>query len=227
MSLPNSPSHVAAQARLGPRWASHPTPPRTLLRRGVAYAHAATSRVRARLHYCGTPQGAPAVLAGGRCTCGVMCLVPLVPVQSVAVHCAPCSVLHAHLHLPALRAWASVPHALCAVPVVHPQPMQPGAMHCGLCSVLPVPASLCALLALGTLPPVRGGGRGGGGAELAWGRDEGCPSPCAISAAEMLPNISCSPKAAPQGGGGVACRRQARRARSACSSWRGHYVAFW
>ena len=65
MCLPNSPSHVAAQAGLGPQRASRPTPPRVLLRRGVAYrpaplrimsagghlhgmaAHAATSRVRA------------------------------------------------------------------------------------------------------------------------------------------------------------------------------------
>ena len=34
------------------------------------------------------------------------------------------------------------------------------------------------------------------------GAVKGCPAPCAISAAEMLPNILCSPRAAPDGGGG-------------------------
>ena len=63
-------------------------------------------------------------------------------------------------------------------------------------------------------------GGGGGGAELAWGRDKGCPPPCAMSTAEMLPNISCSPRAAPppplgRGGSPVAakCGGLALRAR--------------
>ena len=37
MSLPSSPSHVAAQAVPGPQQASRPAPPRALLRRGLAY----------------------------------------------------------------------------------------------------------------------------------------------------------------------------------------------
>ena len=112
-------------------------------------AHAATSHVQARMQYHGTLQGAPVVPAGGRCTCRVLCPVSLVPVlcpvQSVVVH-------GAHLHLPALRAWAGVTHALCVVPLVLPQPVHPGAVHYGLCSVLPVPTSQPALPALCTLP---------------------------------------------------------------------------
>ena len=182
------------------------------------------------------PAGTPAVLwhptgrtrSPCRVEVHVLCPVPCAPcaVSTCAIcRCALCVVLGAARTptpaCPVCLGW----RAPCAVRCATCAPSACAAWCCALWIVLcAVSARVSACPVHPTSPTTACGGRGGR-AEFAWGR--GCLSPCANSAAEMLPNTSCSLRAAPEGGGGVVCHRQARRARFACTSWRGHRVAVW
>ena len=161
----------------------------------------------------------PCAMPYAPCACAI-CVVPC-----AICSCAQCTVLGtACTGTPASPACLSL-RASCAVCCTIGAPSACAAWCFALLVVL---CAACAHVSTCPACPVHpasldtasGGTEGGGGAEFAWGRDKGFPPPCAIRAAEMLPNISCGPRAAPRGGGGVS-PVAAKRSRLALRARRG------